>query len=137
LVTTLDAWAERQTDSSWQLTPASVQAAITATQQVEPFLAQLRDQLTQPLPPLLEVALRAWAGDRPTSALGIGQVFRCALPAIVRAIAGSDLFRPYIRAVLGPTALLVDDWQVTAFRDRLAWAGLDVAELWDSEERPQ
>jgi len=94
----------------------------------------LREQLTQPLPALLEVALRAWAGERPTSALGSGQVFRCTQPAIVRAIAESALFRPYIRAVLGPTALLVDDWQVAAFRERLAWVGLDVVGLWDGEE---
>jgi hypothetical protein len=135
LLATLDAWAERQTDGSWQLTPASVQAAVAAQRPIASFLAQLRAQLTQPLPPLLEVALRAWAGDRPMGALGTGQVFRCAQPAIVRAIAESDLFRPYIRTVLGPTALLVDDWQVMAFRDRLAWVGLDVVGLWDGEEQ--
>jgi hypothetical protein len=136
LLATLDAWAERQTDGSWQLTPPSVQAAVAAQRPIAPFLMQLREQLTQPLPPLLEVALRAWAGDRPTSALGTGQVFRCAQPAIVRAIAESALFRPYIRAVLGPTALLVDDWQIAAFRECLAWVGLDVLGLWDGEERP-
>ena len=122
-------------DGSWQLTPASVQAAVAAQRPIASFLAQLREQLTQPLPPLLEVALRAWAGNRPTSALGIGQLFRCTQPAIVQAIAESALFRPYIRAVLGPTTLLIDEWQVAAFRDRLAWAGLEVVGLWDGEEQ--
>jgi hypothetical protein len=131
---TLDAWAERQADGGWQLTPVSVQTMVDAGLPLSPFLAELRAALTQPLPPLLEVALHAWAGERPTSALGSGQVFRCLEPAVVRAIAESALFRPYIRAVLGPTALLIDDWQIAAFRERLAWAGLDVVGLWDGEE---
>jgi Helicase conserved C-terminal domain len=134
LTATLDAWAERTADGGWQCTAMSVAAALTAQQQIATLLGLLKDHLTHPVPPLIEVALRAWAGDRPTSTLGTALVFRCQQPAVVRVIAQSESFRPYIREVLGPTALLIDDWQVEAFRERLAWAGLDEADRWDIDE---
>jgi Helicase conserved C-terminal domain len=133
LTATLDAWAERTADGGWQCTATSVAAALTAQQQIATLLDLLKAHLTHPIPPLLEAALRAWAGDRPTRTLGTALVFRCSQPAIVRAIAQSELFRPYICEVLGPTALLIDEWQLAAFAERMAWAGLDVADHWEIE----
>lgn len=79
-------------------------------------------------PPVLEVALRAWGGERPTSTLGTALIFQCRQPTIMRAIAGSELFRPYIQEVLGTTAVVVDAGHAQAFRERLAWVGLEVTE---------
>lgn len=45
----------------------------------------------------------------------------------MRAIAGSELFRPYIREVLGATAVMVDAGHASAFQERLAWVGLEVS----------
>jgi hypothetical protein len=119
LTATLDRWAERMAAGGWQLTAASVAAACTTERPLTLLLDLLNTHMTHPIPPLLEVALRAWAGECPTSTLGTALVFRCEQAGVVRALAQSELFRVCIRAVLGPSALLIDDWQLEAFRERL------------------
>lgn len=127
LVAHLDQWAERTADDTWRLTAASVGAATAAKRQIGELLALLHERLTHPIPPVLEVALRAWSGERSTSTLGTALIFQCRQPTVMRAIAGSELFRPYIREVLGATAVLVDARHASAFRERLAWIGLEVS----------
>jgi hypothetical protein len=122
----LDRWAERTSDTSWQLSAASVAAAIKAGATIRDLLRLLQDRLTHPLPPLLGVALRAWAGEQAAVALAHVVVLRCPQPEVFAAIAGSALLRPYLRGTLAPDVLLVDERHVAALRERLAWAGLTI-----------
>jgi hypothetical protein len=127
----LDRWAERVDDKTWRLTAGSVVAAIRAGGAIDILLALLRERLSRPLPALLEVALRAWAGKAPAVALATVTALRCPQPEVFRAITGSQLLAPYLRGALAPDVLLVDSERLAALRERLAWAGLSVSETLD------
>jgi hypothetical protein len=125
----LDRWAERVDPVTWRLTAASVGAAVKAKASIEELFELLRARLTRPLPPLLGVALRAWAGDRPRVELARITVLRCTRPVVFTAIAGSPACAPYLLATLAPDLLLVDERYVKPLKEQLAWAGLDVADV--------
>jgi hypothetical protein len=125
----LDRWAERVEAGEWQLTAASVAAAIKAKGSIDELFELLRARLTRPLPPLLGVALRAWAGDHPKAELARITVLRCTRPVVFTAIAGSPACTPYLRGTLAPDLLLVDERYVKLLKEQLAWAGLDVADV--------
>jgi hypothetical protein len=124
----IDRWAERIDDSTWRLTAASVVAGVKAGDAIEKLLALLRERLIHPVPPLLEVALRAWGGRAPSVALQTVTALRCVQREIFTAIAGSSLLAPYLRGTLAPDVLLVDPERLAALREHLAWAGLSVSE---------
>jgi hypothetical protein len=92
------------------------------------LLTLLREHLINRLPPLLGVALRAWAGKAPAVGLASVTVLRCPQPDVFAAIAGSPTLTPFLRGTLAPDVLLVDPQQLTALRERLDWAGLSVSE---------
>lgn len=129
----LDRWAERGAAGEWQLTAASVAAAIKAKASIDELFELLRVRLTKPLPPLLGVALRAWAGDHPKAELARITVLRCTRPAVFAAIAGSPACMPYLRGTLAPDLLLVDERYVKLLKQQLAWAGLDVGEVLEAK----
>jgi len=124
----LDRWSERAGDTTWRLTEQSVAAAVKAGGSIERLLALLRERQTHALPPVLEVALRAWAGRRPPVALAAVTVLRCTQPQVFAAIAGSPMLAPYLRGALAPDTLLVETARLAELRERLAWAGLAVSD---------
>jgi hypothetical protein len=124
----LDRWAERVDDTTWRLTAASLAAAAKAGGTIASLLALLRERLTHPIPALLEVALRAWAGKAPAVALATVAVLRCSQPDVFAALAGSALLAPFLRGTLAPDVLLVDAARLDELRERLAWAGLGVSD---------
>ena len=125
----LDRWADRVEAGAWQLTAASVARAVQAKAPIDELFDLLRVRLTRPLPPLLGVALRAWAGDHPKAELARITVLRCTRPVVFAAIASSPACTPYLRGTLAPDLLLVDDRYVKPLKEQLAWAGLDVADV--------
>lgn len=126
----LNQWAEVQ-PSGWRLTAASVAAAIKAGGTLTQLMALLKDRLVRPLPPLLGLALRAWAGKPAQLSLASVTLLRCPDPAVFAAIQGSPMLKPFLRAALAPDLLLVDTRSVAALRERLAWAGLAVSDTLD------
>ena len=110
----------------WRLTQVSVKAAIASGLALTELLKLLADRLARPLPPLLEAALRAWAGERPTVGLAAVTVLQCGQSAVFQAIVTSPRLRPYLRGVLAPDLVVVDRQQVGAFQEQLRWAGLQV-----------
>ncbi|HEU5104097.1 MAG TPA: helicase-associated domain-containing protein, partial [Roseiflexaceae bacterium] len=125
----LERWAERAEEGSWRLTQSSVAAAIKAKLPIEELFELLRARLTRPMPPLLGVALRAWAGDRPRVELATITVLRCTRPVVFSAIANSPAFKAYLRGTLAPDLLLVDERYLEPLKEQLAWAGLDLADV--------
>ncbi len=125
----LDRWAERIAERTWRLTAASVASAVKAGTSIRTLFRQLEERLTRPVPPLLGVAMRAWAGDVHRVELATVTVLRCRLPAVFEAIARSEQLRPYIRGTLAPDLLLVDTQSIDALRERLAWAGIAAADV--------
>ena len=130
----LDRWAERIEAGAWQLTAASIAQAVKAKAPIDELFELLRARLTRPLPPLLSVALRAWAGDHPKAELARITVLRCTRPVVFAAIAGSPACAPYLRGTLAPDLLLVDERYVKPLKEQLAWAGLDVADILEPKQ---
>jgi hypothetical protein len=125
----LDRWAEQVEAGEWRLTEASVARAVKTKAPIDELFELLRARLTRPLPPLLGVALRAWAGDHPKAELARITVLRCTRPVVFGAIASSPAIAPYLRGTLAPDLLLVDERYVKLLKEQLAWAGLDVSDV--------
>ena len=79
------------------------------------------------MPRLLDVALRAWAGERSAVKLAGITVLQCAQPAIFEAIVTSAKLRRYLRGELAPDLVVVDQAQLEALREQLRWAGLEIS----------
>ena len=116
-------WTETRPDGKWQLTARSVAGA-----RLNELLTWLRERLAHPLPPLLEIALRAWAGESLQAELATVTMLRCPQPEVYAAIAKSQTFKPYLRGQIAPDALLVDQSQIAALQAQLAWVGLRVSD---------
>lgn len=123
----LGRWAEPRARGQWQLTQASVAAGLKAGGTLAELLKLLADRLLHPLPPLLEVALRAWAGEPGSVGVASITVLQCAQPAIFTAIVTSPKLRRFLRGELAPDLVAVDRAQLEAFLAHLRWAGLTIA----------
>ena len=121
-------WTEPRPDGKWQLTARSIATALRAGARFYDLLTWLRERLTHTLPPLLEIALRAWAGESLQAELATVTVLRCPQPEVFAAIAKSQALKPYLRGQLAPDALLVDLSQIAALREQLAWMGLRMSD---------
>ncbi len=120
-------WAEPRGPERWQLTQDSVAAGLKAGLPLAELLKLLADRLLHPMPRLLDVALRAWAGEHSTVGLAEITVLQCAQPAIFEAIATSARLRPFLRGKLAPDLLVVDRAQLEALQEQLRWAGLELS----------
>jgi hypothetical protein len=118
---------ERLNEEQWRLTQGSVAAAITGGRALAELLKLLAERLVHPLPPLLEVALRAWAGEHPTVGIASITVLQCAQPAVFQAIVTSAKLQPYLRGLLALDLVVVDRQQLATFQEQLHWAGLHIA----------
>jgi len=127
----LSAWAESEATNHnlWRLTRHSVQKAVSAGWNADGIIDNLKQRLRHDLPPLLLVAIRAWAGVRtlPTTVtVATDLVLQVADREVAHAIAGSALLQPYLRGRLGRQTFLVKQETVDAFRTKLAEFGLRV-----------
>lgn len=126
----LAAWAEPRPDpSQWRLTPTSMARAVRAGWSPRSLTVGLAQRALQPVPALLLVALRAWAGDRDlprATALAVEPILHVADPDIAQAIAASTLLKPYLRGQLGPQTFLVHARAVSALQQQLTALGLSV-----------
>ncbi|MGB0384083.1 MAG: helicase-associated domain-containing protein [Ardenticatenaceae bacterium] len=119
-------WAEQKSDTEWQLTQASVSAAIKSGLSRRSLLSLLKQRLMHRLPALLEVALRAWTShNKPRVALETLTLLTCE-QAVFDAIAGSAKLRPYLRGILPPDLIVVENDQIDALREQLQWLGLEL-----------
>ena len=123
----LDRWAERLESGQWRLSQASVAAAVARGLPLVELLKLLAERLIGPLPPLLEVALRAWAGEQSRVAVAGVTVLQCSQPAVFAAIVTSPKLRRYLRGEVAPDLVVVDQAKVAAFEEQLRWAGLQVS----------
>lgn len=127
----LSAWAESEetNPNPWQLTQRSVRKAVSAGWSAEDILDNLKRRSQHDPPPLLSVAIRAWAGVRtlPTAvAVATDLVLQVADREVAHAIAGSRLLQPYLRGRLGRQTFLVKVETVDTFRTKLVELGLQV-----------
>lgn len=121
------AWAAPAGHDGWQLTAASVGAAVRAGGNVTAFLALLEKRLAKPMPPALGVALRAWGGERLEVELARAVVLRCPQREVLDAISHHPAIKDCSRGRLGPNAVLVDSTRLGELRQALDWVGLTVS----------
>jgi hypothetical protein len=124
----LGRWAERKSEQMWRLTQASVTQALAAGARLPDLFRLLEARLVRSIPALLETALRAWAGKRPTVEMENVIVLRCDDPQVLQILAASKKLRPYLRGFLAPDALIVNAEQLEALQEQLAWAGIRMAD---------
>lgn len=120
-------WTEPREAMQWQVTQASVSAGLRAGGTRTELFRLLADRLSGPLPPLLEVALRAWAGEPIAVGLTGVIVLQCPQPTVFAAIAASPTLRRFLRGELAPDLLVIDGDQLEAFQAHLRWAGLEIS----------
>jgi hypothetical protein len=125
----LDCWAERTGKGAWQLSQASVTAAIRRGRRIASLTELLSERLTHALPRLLLAALQAWAGLGAKVEISAVTLLRCKDGDVFEAIASSKMLKSYIRGQIAPGLLVVDTERVEALRERLTWAGFEVEEL--------
>jgi hypothetical protein len=130
-------WAAPRPDGQWQLTQASVAAGLTAGGTLAELLKLLADRLILPIPPLLEVAVRAWAGEPSAVGLAGVTVLQCGQPASFTAIVTSPKLRRFLRGELAPDLVVVDRTQLDAFQAHLRWAGLEISPELTVKQRRQ
>jgi hypothetical protein len=122
----LDIWAEPLGNDAWQLSEKSVQAAVKRNRSVEELVGLLDSRATRPVPPFLQLALKAWAGESFTAQLAKATVLRCAQPDAFHAIAGAKRHQGCLLGRLGPDTFLVDDGKVNELKQALRWAEIEI-----------
>ncbi len=122
----LTRWAKPVSAQQWQLTQASVAAAIKTGAVISDLYALLESRGIAPLPALLKLALRHWAGGKRAAPATIQPVtiLRCADSKTFYTILGSEQLKPFLHGCLGEDAVLVDASAVDAVQQIIKWAGL-------------
>jgi hypothetical protein len=124
----LSQWAIREAAIEWQLTAESVNAALKPGRKINELLALLKERFSLPLPSLLELALRSWAGETFAVELEAVIALRCPEEKIFEAIIASPMMKPLLKGFLYPGLLFVDSDQIDALRQRLHWLGWKISE---------
>lgn len=88
----------------------------------------LKNRLSHHLPPLLEIALRSWAGENFTVELESVIILRCPQEQVFQAVVASPLLEPLLRGYLHPDLLFVDPEQIESLRQHLHWLGWEVSD---------
>ncbi|HEY5864879.1 MAG TPA: helicase-associated domain-containing protein [Candidatus Tectomicrobia bacterium] len=124
------AWAEPDGDEDhWRLTRASIGGAVKVGWTAASIIDNLAQRAQQPVPALLIVAIRAWAGERALPkavALASDILLQIADPMVAHAIASSALLQPYLRGQLGPQTFLVRHETASELQRQLLELGLQV-----------
>jgi hypothetical protein len=124
----LDQWAVRLSDTEWHLTAEKLTSQLKTGRKVAEFIGLLNERLTHPLPPLLEIALRSWAGETYPVELDSVVVLRCAQENLYRAISTSQRMGPFLKGSIPPNLLIIDATQLETFRAQLNWLGCSISE---------
>jgi hypothetical protein len=124
----LDQWAERLADFEWQLSANSVLAQVKLGRKITELLGLLKERSTAPLPPLLEIALRSWAGEKHSVELDAVIVLHCPQEQLFQAILTSQIMRPFLKGYLPPSLFFIDKKQAATFRAKLDWLGCTVSD---------
>lgn len=124
----LSQWAVRESDGEWQLTAESIATALKPGRKINELISLLKERLSQPLPPLLELALRSWAGDTFAVELETVIALRCPEERVFEAVVASPLMKPLLKGYLYPDLLFVDPEQIETMRQRLLWLGWNVSD---------
>jgi hypothetical protein len=124
------AWADPGSDEDhWRLTRTSIGRAIKAGWTATSIIENLSRRAQQPVPALLIVAIRAWAGERALPkavAVASDILLQIADPTVAHAIATSALLQPYLRGQLGPQTFLVRHDTAAELQRQLGELGLHV-----------
>ncbi len=123
----LNQWADPTDDDGWQLTRESVTEALKPGRKISELLTLLNLRLKPALPPLLELALRSWAGAIYPVQLESVIVLRCPQEQVFKVILTSPLMTGFMKGYIYPDQLLVDPEQLEALRHRLEWLGWKIS----------
>ncbi len=136
----LNQWAEPTADDGWQLSRENISNAIKPGRKITELLTLLNNRLVPnqptskymppapPIPPLLELALRSWAGKEYPVELESVIVLRCPHEQLFQAILGSSLLRPLLKGYQHPDLLFIRPEAVPTLREQLTWLAWDVSE---------
>jgi hypothetical protein len=124
-------WAESEAadGSRWCLTRSSIQRAVNAGWTAERILEGLSKRTQHGIPPLVSVAIQAWAGTQTlptTTALASELILQILSDEVATALASSALFQPYFRGRLGPKTFLVRPGTAHELGKKLQAYGLSV-----------
>jgi hypothetical protein len=86
----------------------------------------LEERIMRIMPPIFQIALRAWAGEPIDLSIENVLVLYSPSPDISYAIQNSALLRPYLRGILAPGYFLVKREQVEELQAQLRVFGLGV-----------
>ncbi len=125
--TQLQRWVEPSGKKGMAITPASVAKAVKTGHKASDILDFLETRLTHAIPPLLKIALTAWAGRPAKLEMEEIIVLRCLDPVVFDAIASSKKLRSHFIGHLSPSLLLVDRTQLKKLNQDLEWLGLNPA----------
>jgi hypothetical protein len=123
----LNQWADSTVDDGWQLTRESVIEALRPGRKISELLNLLNLRLKPALPPLLELALRSWAGTTYPVELESVIVLRCPQEQVFKVIITSPLMTAFLKGYIYPDLLFVDPEQLEALRHRLQWLGWKIS----------
>ncbi len=124
----LSQWAICNTEAEWQLTAENVAAVLKPGRKINELLILLENRLSHPLPPLLEIALRSWAGETFRVELEAVIVLHCPQEQVFEAITASPLMRPFLMGYFPPNLLFVNSEHLEALRQHLHWLGWQVSD---------
>lgn len=122
----LDSWAKRLGDDAWELSEDSVRAAVKQHRSADELVDFLDSRAMKSVSPLLQIALKAWAGASFKSQLAKVTVLRCPQPDAFHAIAGAKLYKDCFLGRLGSDTFLVNTTKLKALQQALRWAGIEI-----------
>jgi len=129
----LNTWAEPIKRNQWQLKQSRVAAAIKNGYTRAMLLDFINQRRTNSLPDLLELALQNWTGKKTPVTLQPVTLLHCK-EAIMRAITKSKKLRGYIEGFVADDVVVIKQEQVDAFREELAWLGVQIGERLQFEQ---
>ena len=136
----LTQWAAPTINGDWQLRPESVATALKPGKKLTELLTLLQNRIipnipaskyarVEPvIPPILEIALRSWAGATYQVELEPLIVLRCPNEQVFQAILVSPIMKTFLAGYLHPNLLFVDNQQLDALRTQLNWLGWKVSD---------
>jgi hypothetical protein len=126
LTARLDEWIEADSAGNMYFTRESIHRAIKGGRPIALLFKLLEERIARIMPPIMQIALRAWSGEPLALSLGNVLVLYSPSPDISYAIQNSALLRPYLRGVLAPGYFLVRQEQAEELQTQLQKFGLDV-----------
>jgi len=103
----LAAWSEPHPSGGRVFTRQSVQAAVAAGRSVASLLKLIDERQYKLLPPLVRLSLRAWGGEKFSTALEQVVILRSSSSELTYALQQSDLLRPFLISTITSGIFLV------------------------------